>query len=312
MYPTPGVGFLNTADGERHRNRGYVRMGFYKLTGKVYHLKQKGATILHRLQKNEERIIDSFDGALTGFSASGTLGAISMETHTLKAQPRTVMGRATKALRDLAQIPGVVYGNHRAPQNVTVDRVSFIRTFREAGNSSLVELSLEEETVPVLIQAFQQHPISDFITHVDFLAVDLTREVEAIIRLTLVGEAPAVKTLGGTLVENVDELKVRALPTALVSHVDVDISPLAAFGDMIRVRDLMLPEGIRVSEEHDLNLVVAMVSAPRSEEEMAALENEVVEDVAAVEGTEKKPEEGEEGAKEEEAKEGGKNDDQAK
>src|SRR3989338_6029553 len=38
--------------------------------------------------------------ALTGFSASGTLEAISMETHTLKAQPRTVTGRATKALRD--------------------------------------------------------------------------------------------------------------------------------------------------------------------------------------------------------------------
>ena len=237
-----------------------------------------------------------------------------METHTLKAQPRTVTGRATKALRDLAQIPGVVYGNRRAPQNVTVDRVSFIRIFRETGNSGLVDLSLGEETVPVLIQDFQQHPISDFITHVDFLAVDLTREVEAVIRLALVGEAPAVKTLGGTLVENVDEIKVRALPTALVSHVDVDISSLSAFGNMIRVRDLTLPDGIRISEEHDLNLVVATVSAPRTEEEMAALESEVVEDVAVVEGTEKNPEEGEEGAEEEgtKAKEGGKNDDQTK
>lgn len=218
-----------------------------------------------------------------------------MATLSLQAQSRTVTGRATEVLRQESLVPGVVYGALRDAQNVTVDRVAFIKTFHEAGNSGLVYLSLGDETIPVLIQDLQQHPISDFVTHVDFLAVDLTKEVEATIRLAFVGESPAVKSLGGTLVESVDEIEVRALPTALVSHLDVDIGLLATFDDMIRVRDLKFPEGVRVSDEHDLNLVVATVAAPRSEEEMAALDTEVVEDVSAVEGVEKKKEEGEEG-----------------
>lgn len=226
-----------------------------------------------------------------------------MEKLSLQIQPRIVRGRATEALRREAQVPGVVYGAGRQVQNVTVDRVAFIKTFREAGNSGLVHLSLGEETIPVLIQDLQQHPISDFVTHVDFLAVDLTKEVEATIRLAFVGESPAVKSLGGTLVESVDEIEVRALPTALVSHLDVDIGLLATFDDMIHIRDLKFPEGVRVSDEDDLNLVVATVSAPRSEEELAALDAEVVEDVSVVEGVEKKKEEGEEGAESAEADE---------
>ncbi|KKW37131.1 MAG: 50S ribosomal protein L25 [Candidatus Giovannonibacteria bacterium GW2011_GWA2_53_7] len=219
-----------------------------------------------------------------------------MEKLSLNAQLRTLKGRATNTLREQSQIPVVIYGAGREPQSATVDRVGFIRIFRTAGSSGLVELTIENETVPVLIQDVQQHPISDFVTHIDFLAVDLMKEVEATIRLNFVGESVAVKALGGTLLESIDEIEVKALPTALVSHIDVDISVLTTFDDVIEIRNLKIPAGIKIDEDQ-MNVVVASVSAPRSEEEMAALNEAVVEDVTAIEAAKKKPEkeEGEEG-----------------
>lgn len=219
-----------------------------------------------------------------------------MEKLSLIAQPRTLKGRATEALREQSQIPAVLYGSGREAQMVSVDRVSFIKAFRLAGFSGLVELTIGTEVVPVLIQDFQQHPISDFVTHVDFRAVDMMKEVEATVQLRFVGESMAVKALGGTLVESMDELQVTALPSALVSHLDVDISALATLDDMIHVRDLALPEGMKVDEDV-LDEVVATVSGPRSEAELDALNEEVVEDVASVASAKPEKEESEDADK---------------
>ena len=217
-----------------------------------------------------------------------------MEKLLLQAQPRELMGRKTKALREDSKIPAVVYGSGIDPKNVTVDRVQFIKTYRKAGSSGLVELEIEGgEKIPVLIQDFQQHPVTDFVTHIDFLALDLNKEVAAVVQLKFVGESFAVKSQGGTLVTNIEELNVSALPTALVSHIDIDISTLATFDDVIRVKDINLPEGVTI-EESELERTVANVSAPRIADEPDTVEGgeEAVEAEEGEEGTE--GEEGEE------------------
>lgn len=214
-----------------------------------------------------------------------------MQHATLNAEPRSLAGRKTDALREEGKVPAVIYGFGIEPTNITVDRNEFIRVLAAAGNSTVVDLMVGGAKHPVLIGEVQRNPITDFITHADFRRVDPNRKIEAKIQLELVGVAPAVKELGGTLLQALEDLEVKSLPDALVSRIEVDVTKLATFDDVIRVSDIAVPEGIEVITEAEV--AVASVQPPRSEEEMAALDSAVELDVSKVEvTTEKKDEEG--------------------
>ncbi|HMD82238.1 MAG TPA: hypothetical protein VKE92_13065, partial [Anaerolineales bacterium] len=77
-------------------------------------------------------------------------------------------------------------------------------------------------------------------------------------------------------------------PKDLPHDLPVDISSLDTFDKVIRVADLKLPEGVKALV--DAETVVTLVQAPRSEEELEALTQEVKEDVTAVEGMKTKAE----------------------
>ncbi len=218
-----------------------------------------------------------------------------MQHATIPAQKREVTGRATDALRAAGAVPVVMYGFGTEPLNLVVDRNAFIKVYAQAGESTVVELVIDGVTHPVLIADVQRHPLTDFFSHVDFRRVDPTRKIEANIRIVLVGESAAVKVAGGTLIQSLEELEVFALPDKLVSELEVDISTLKTFEDVLHVSDIVVPEGIEVKDAADT--AVASVQAPRSEEELAALNEAVDADVSKVEVlTEKKEEEPVEGA----------------
>lgn len=216
-----------------------------------------------------------------------------MNILTLSAKARTEVGRKTNRLRAQGLVPAVVYGADTEPQAITIDRNQFAKMYKAAGESSIVELVIDEKNaLHVLIHDYQTDPLRDEVTHVDFQSVDMKKEIEAEIQLKVVGEAAAVKALGGTLVMSLDEVKVKCLPSKLVRDIEVDISKLATFEDAIRLSDLVIPEGVVILD--DLHLTVASVTAPRSEEEIKALSEAVVEDVTAV-AVEKKKEDAAEG-----------------
>lgn len=220
-----------------------------------------------------------------------------MAVFQLYADVRTLKGKKTHCLRAAGKVPAVVYGAQTKPENITIDRNAFLKLYQSAGESSLVELTVDQQSpLHVLIQDFQTDPVIDDIIHVDFRSVDLTKEIEATVDLEFIGEAPAVKTLGGTLVLSREYVDVRCLPTKLVRRIRVDLSPLATFEDGIRVKDLVLPEGMTVIDDPALSIAVVM--PPRSEEELASLDRAVEVDVSAVEVVGKKEEEEGEEAKE--------------
>lgn len=216
-----------------------------------------------------------------------------MNILTLTAKVRTEVGRKTNVLRAQGLVPAVVYGADTEPQAITIDRNQFAKMYKTAGESSIVELVIDDKNaLHVLIHDYQTDPLRDEVTHVDFQSVDMKKEIEAEIQLKVVGEAAAVKALGGTLVMSLDEVRVKCLPSKLVRDIEVDISKLATFEDAIRLSDLVIPEGVVILD--DLHLTVASVTAPRSEEEIKALSEAVVEDVTGV-AVEKKKEDVTEG-----------------
>ncbi|MBI4133412.1 50S ribosomal protein L25 [Candidatus Uhrbacteria bacterium] len=189
----------------------------------------------------------------------------------LEAQPRIATGRRVRGLRATGTIPAVVYGHGIPPQNVQVGKIPFEKIYRRAGESSLVDLALVgEKPVKVLIQDVQYDPLRGDVTHIDFRQVRMDEKLDAEVALRFIDESPAVKELSGILVKNITHLKVRCLPAALVSEIDVSLAPLKTFTDKIHVREIAVPSGMEVRTSADE--IVALVEEPRSEEELKELE----------------------------------------
>lgn len=215
-----------------------------------------------------------------------------MTTFSITAQMRTEIGRRAKRMRALGLIPAVVYGHGITPRNVSVVGNDFLKVYRVAGESSLVDLSVPGgAAVKVLITEVQRDPLRGDVTHIDFREVRMDEKLEAEIGLKFVGESPAAKELGGVLVKNMGKFKVRCLPGALVHEIEVSLDVLKVFGNKIHVSEVAVPEGIEVL--HTPDEVVVLVEEPRSEAEITALAGAPeAADVTKVEvATEKKAEE---------------------
>ena len=198
--------------------------------------------------------------------------------------------REKKAGAPLGAIPGILYGRGIENLMFWVNRREFNRICEDAGESTIFKAKLENgEERNVLIKEVQRNILSGKPIHVDLYQVRMDEEIEATVELEFVGESPVVKEFGGVLVKNMDEIEVKCLPGDLHSKIKVDVSRIKTFEDYIYVKDL--PVSGKVELLVDPENVVAMVSEPRSEEELAELETEVKEDVTQVEGVmkEEKP-----------------------
>ncbi len=204
----------------------------------------------------------------------------------LKGEPRK---ETASQSRRAGFIPGVLYGHGVDTQSVQVDAKLFGKVFSQVGYTSLLNLAIGATTHDVLVRDVQFHPLKSTVTHIDFYQVRLDQKVKADVPLTFVGEAPAVKDLSGVLLKNRDTVEVEAFPQDLPHDIKVDISGLTNFEATLHVSNLQLPPGVEVL--HEANEVIALVQAPRSEQEIEALAEEVKENVEAVETVEKPKEE---------------------
>lgn len=205
--------------------------------------------------------------------------------------------KTSKEARNANRIPMVYYGKGIESTNFSADYQDFRRIYKKAGKSTIITLVNEDKKeFHVLVHDIQYHPVSDKIMHVDLMAVDLNKRITTKVPLVFVGQSAAVKEEGGILVTSKDTVNVECLPKDLVHEIEVDISPLADFNSVIKVRDLKIPNGIKILDAGDIN--VANVSAPRSEAELEALEKEVTAPSEVIVGEEAK--EGEEGGEAEE------------
>ncbi|MEK7658988.1 MAG: 50S ribosomal protein L25 [Patescibacteria group bacterium] len=207
----------------------------------------------------------------------------------LNAKIRNDFGKKTNSMRDLGKIPAVVYGHGVKNVSLEIDYKDFQRVFKETGESSLVELLIEGEKQkrPVLIHEIQKDPVSDKFLHIDFFQASLKEEVEVTVPLVFEGASPAIKDLGGTLIKNITEIEVKALPQNLPHEIKVSIDGLNNFGDHILVKDLILPKDIKVLKKPD-EIIVSVAQPQKVEEE---LEKPVEEDVSKVEKVEKEKKE---------------------
>lgn len=195
-------------------------------------------------------------------------------------------------MRTKTLIPGVVYGMGAPATSVSLNYDEFAKLYDEAGEASLIDLLLGDKADgKVLIQDIQYDPVSDRIVHVDLRRIDMNKTMTATVELRFVGEAPVIKEQGGTLMRNIMAVEVKCLPKDLVSHINVDLTVLKTFDDVIKIKDLIVPAGITITNPHAEDLI-AKATAALTEEEIKAMEQTAAPvDLSKIETAGKKKEE---------------------
>ncbi|MCX6703775.1 MAG: 50S ribosomal protein L25 [Candidatus Zambryskibacteria bacterium] len=209
---------------------------------------------------------------------------------TLNYIERKDVGDST-SLRETGYIPAVFYGKKQATTSVAVKTSEFIKTWKQAGESSVVSLSGSLGKIDVLIHDVDVHPVSEMPRHADFYVFEKGKKIEVSIPLIFVGVSPAVKDLGGNLVKVMHEVNIEASPENLPHDISIDISSLVDFDSQILASDLVLPNGVTLVDSSED--VVVSVSAPKAEE---VDEPVAAPDLSTIEVAKKGKKEDEEGA----------------
>lgn len=201
-----------------------------------------------------------------------------MEKIILAAEKRQVKGKATRKLRVSGRIPAVIYGHGKGSEAIELDEREFGKVFDKAGYNGILLVKIgEERAVNALIHEVQFSPLKREPIHADLYRVKMDELIRTTVPLHFTGESTAVFQDGGSLMTNLEEVEVEALPANLPSKIEVDISVLDDFDKSISVANLKIPADVKlITEELEL---IARVEPPRSDEELEALDEEVGEAV---------------------------------
>lgn len=180
----------------------------------------------------------------------------------LNASRREKCGKGSaRQLRLTGQIPAVLYGMGDENQHLSIEPKFIEKILLQGkGTTELIDLKIEgAQGVPVLVREYQANVLNRKLRHVDFVRVDLNKEVEIDVPVHLVGKSQGVKD-GGILEQYLRKIHVTCKPNAIPEHIDVDVSSLGLGGN-IHVTDIKVPEGVAITTRADLT--VAAVLEPK-------------------------------------------------
>jgi large subunit ribosomal protein L25 len=210
-----------------------------------------------------------------------------VEAVVLVTQKREGKGshRAAK-LRKQGLIPAVLYGHKQETVAVSVSHDELFAAIKHG--SRVLDLKADSGVETALIKAIQWDHLGKDILHADFERVSKDERITVHVRVELRGIAPGV-TGGGVLDQPLHTVDVECLAIAIPESIRVNLGELQ-LGQSIYVRDLKLPEGVKMISDPDA--IVVHVTAPQAEVEVpgeGVAEPEIVgRRVADEEGEEKK------------------------
>lgn len=195
---------------------------------------------------------------------------------TIQSKVRETVKQSTLTdLRNDGFVPAVVYGYQTDAVSIAVNERELLNTLRVTGRNGVMKLQLEDGELNVVLNDYQKDPLKNQITHADFLAINMTEELEISVQVHLTGESIGEKD-GGVLQQPNWELDIKVKPSDIPDSLEIDISELN-IGDTLTVADVRKKIKYEILNDDDFGLV--SISAPRTTEELEALD-EVTEDAS--------------------------------
>ena len=141
---------------------------------------------------------------------------------------------------------------------------------REVGRNGVLQLLVNDQKLNVVLNDYQADVLKGNILHADFLEVNMTEELDVSVQVHLVGESIGEKE-GGTVQQPNWELDIKVKPSDIPETIEVDISELD-IGDTLTVADIREKLNFEILNDDDFALVT--ISAPRTEAELDALDED--------------------------------------
>lgn len=200
-----------------------------------------------------------------------------------------------RSLRRAGRVPAIAYGSGLDATPLSVDeRELFHALHTDAGTNAIFRLAVDGDTHLALAREIHRHPVRRDVLHVDFVTVDRNRKVTVDVPVVLQGEAPGTDE-GGVVEQQQYTVHVEVLPLEVPDQITLDVSDMNV-GDVKRISDLVLPEGVAALDDPERTIVTLIVPSLEVPEPGEAVEGEAVPGLAgeAVEtGAAETPEEGE-------------------
>ena len=196
-----------------------------------------------------------------------------MNNLNLSVSKREVTGKKVSELRNSGLTPVHMYGPEIESSSLQCDTAILDRVITDAGTNIPVTIDVEngDQGNLCFIREVQYHPVTNKVLHVDFMKVQEGRPVRAQVPVSVEGTSPAVRTMGGTLLQPLQTLTVEALPLEIPEIIILQAELLVDFETNLYVSDIHLGDNVSIINE--ASEMVASVVAPRVER----LESETVE-----------------------------------
>jgi large subunit ribosomal protein L25 len=202
----------------------------------------------------------------------------------LPVSKRNILGKKTRFLRRQGITPAHLFGHGLESIPLECDTASLQRIIAQAGTTRLIALEIEGDKQPrsVFIHEIQRNVCTGALLHIDFYQVRKRERIKADVPIVFVGEAPALKEKGRSLIHVITTLSVECLPDRLPPQIEVDLSHLEEAEQAIHVREIALSPDITVITDPDQTVVKV------SEEAVEVVAEEV--EAEAAEEAEEEPE----------------------
>lgn len=194
---------------------------------------------------------------------------------TVNATMRTDRGKgASRRLRHQKQVPAIVYGADKESNTLMLNIHEITHLLEnEETYTSVLDLAIDKKIEPVIIKDIQRHPVTNLITHVDFLRVDMHKEIVTNIPLHFIGEEDNdTIRLGAILNQFITAIEVSCLPANLPNAIEVDVSNLE-MNEHISLTGITMPKGVTITalthgdiESHDQSIVAVQEPKLMAEE----------------------------------------------
>lgn len=197
---------------------------------------------------------------------------------TVKTQTRETGKQSNLTeLRHEGFVPAVVYGYKTDSTTIAVSEIDLLKTLREVGRNGVMKLDVDGKSVNVVLSDYQMDVLKGKFVHADFLAINMSDELDVNVAVHLTGDSAGVRE-GGVLNQPNRELTVKVKPSEIPDSIDIDVSELA-IGETLTVGDIRDKIKFNVMNEDDFTL--ASVGTPRSDEELETTADEPAVDESA-------------------------------
>ncbi|MDR0890898.1 MAG: 50S ribosomal protein L25 [Endomicrobium sp.] len=180
-----------------------------------------------------------------------------------------------KLLKQLnKKIPAVLYGKNITSKSLMIDSKAFKLIIKKNGDNAVINLHIQEDTIPVIVKDIQRDILSQDIIHIDFQTIIPQHSVEVFVPIFPEGVAEGVKNFGGIMEFILHEVKIKAFPDNIPQKITVDISHLH-IGEGITIADLPHINGVKYLHNSS-QLIIHIVQPSVSDKNVTNTESNIL------------------------------------